>query len=240
MHVFALQPFVQVPPAPSSDNRITPNIIRRHAHIRINRGRKRRETRTPQRRSLRPTTPRQETSSQTPSSHPISEIVLRAVTLNRALCAREDGADVAEILGRGPRGAAHFLETLAELFFDGEGGDGGAGRVGGHGGVVAHRGHEEAEDAAEAEAHYAGHGELAGAGLHCCLHLKAMLVSRLEYSGLLRCWCCPYVFDRLLLLHGFEVGAAAVHAAHTSHAGHTRERHVDDGAGEDDERKRCG
>jgi hypothetical protein len=37
-----------------------------------------------------------------------------------------------------------------------------------------------------------------------------------------------YVFDRLLLLHGLEVGAAAAHAAHTSHTGHTRKRHVDD------------
>jgi hypothetical protein len=37
-----------------------------------------------------------------------------------------------------------------------------------------------------------------------------------------------YVFDRLLLLHGFEVGAAAVHAAHASHAGHTGKCHIDD------------
>jgi hypothetical protein len=44
----------------------------------------------------------------------------------------------------------------------------------------------------------------------------------------------------LLLLHGFEVGAAAVHAAHTSHAGHTRESHVDDGACEENERRCCG
>jgi hypothetical protein len=44
----------------------------------------------------------------------------------------------------------------------------------------------------------------------------------------------------LLLLHGFEVGAAAVHAAHTSHAGHARERHVGDRVCEDNERKCCG
>lgn len=31
-----------------------------------------------------------------------------------------------------------------------------------------------------------------------------------------------YVFDRLLLLHGFEVGGAA---SHTAHAWHTGERH---------------
>jgi hypothetical protein len=145
-----------------SNNRIARRVILRHTHIRINRRRKRRETRAPQRRSLRSTALRQEPTRQTPSSHTIAEIVLRTVSLNRTLGTREDRTNVAKVLSRGPGRAAHFLEALAQLLFDGEGGEGVAAGGGGHGGVVAHGGHEEAEDAAEAEAHDAGHGELAG------------------------------------------------------------------------------
>ena len=49
-----------------------------------------------------------------------------------------------------------------------------------------------------------------------------------------------YVFDRLLLLHGFEVGGAAVHAVHGAHtAHHTRKRHVDNRVCEKSERRCC-
>ena len=148
--------------SPSSNNRIARRVILGHAHIRIDRRRKRRETRASQRRSLRTAALRQEATRQTSSSDTIAEIVLRTVSLNRTLGTREDRADVAEVLCRGPGRAAHFLEALAQLLFDGEGGEGVAAGGGGHGGVVAHGRHEETEDAAETEAHDTGHGELAG------------------------------------------------------------------------------
>jgi hypothetical protein len=150
-------------PLPTSNNRITPTVILRHPHIRINCCTKRRKTRTPQRRSLRPSALRQKPSRQAPRRNPVSQIILGSVTFNRTLGTREYRADISEVFGRGPGGAAHFFESLAELFFDWEGGDGGAGGCGCHRSVVAHGGHEEAEDAAEAEAHDAGHGEFAGA-----------------------------------------------------------------------------
>lgn len=139
------------------DNRIPTHIITRHPHIRINRGTKRRKPRTPNRRRLGPTTPRQPTPCRAPRRNPIIEIILRPQAFNRTLCPRKDTADIPEILRAGPRSAAHLFETLPELLFDGEGGKGGgavgAGLVhgvygGGHGGVVAHGGHEEAEHAA--------------------------------------------------------------------------------------------
>lgn len=155
----------------TSNNRIARRVVLWHPHIRINRRRKRRETRASQSRSLRSTALRQKPTRQTPSSNTIPQIVLRTVSLNRTLGARENRTDVAEVLCGRPGRAAHFLEALAQLLFDGEGGEGVAAGGGGHGRVVAHGGHEEAEDAAEAEAHDAGHGELAGAGFHGGLHL---------------------------------------------------------------------
>jgi hypothetical protein len=166
------------PQPPLSNNRITRRVILWHTHIRINRRRTCRKTRTPQRRSLRSTALRQKPTRQTPSSNPIPQIVLRTVSLNRTLGTRENRTDVAKVLRRGPGRAAHFLEALAQLLFDGEGGEGVAAGGGGHGGVVAHGGHEEAEDAAEAKAHDAGHGEFAGTGFHGGLHLGGSISMR--------------------------------------------------------------
>lgn len=77
-------------------NRPTPLILR-HPHVRINRGRERRETRTSHEDSLRTCIPRENAACKTSTSYAVIKIVFRAQALDGAFCAGEDGADFGEV-----------------------------------------------------------------------------------------------------------------------------------------------
>lgn len=116
----------------------------------------------------------------------VGEVVLGADALDAALDAGEEGADLAEVPGRGPGPRAHVLEADLELLAEREGGHRGLraawGAVGSvvchleRGGLVmdlegfkrrlgrgTYGGHEHAEDTTHAETHDAGHDGLAEA-----------------------------------------------------------------------------
>lgn len=113
-------------------------ILRRHAHIRINRRTERGKTRTPGRSSLRPGLRTENPTGDTARGNAIREVVLRAQAFDAALGAGVQRAHDAEVLGGRPRARAHILEAVAELLAPGEVGDFAA--LGGEGGVVGHLG----------------------------------------------------------------------------------------------------
>ena len=111
-------------------------LLRRHAHVRINRRTERRKTRTPSGRRLRTSLRTENPTGDTTSGNTVGQVVLRAEPLDAALGARVQRTDDTEVLGGGPRARAHVFEAVAELLAPGEVGNLAA--LGGEGGVVGH------------------------------------------------------------------------------------------------------
>ena len=98
-------------------------LLRRHAHIRINRRTKRRKTRAPSGRRLRTSLRTENPTRDTTSSDTVGQIILRPEPLDAALGARVQGTDDTEVLSGGPRTRAHVFEAVAELLAPGKVGD---------------------------------------------------------------------------------------------------------------------
>nr|POE87271.1 hypothetical protein CFP56_29860 [Quercus suber] len=159
------------------DDGIRAAIIRFHPHVAIDRRRESGESQTAHARGLRTRRPREPTAGEATCRDAVVHVVLRAEPLDHAFRAGEQRADVPEVLGRGIGRLAHVREAAAQLLAHRQLVDvrDAAGHAGAHGRVVPHAGHEQAEDAAEREAHRAGHDRLARAGFHHALHLSTFL-----------------------------------------------------------------
>lgn len=74
-------------------------ILARHPHIAVNRSAKRCKARTPDGGRLRSGLGRQHAARDAAGGDAVAEVVPGAIALDDALCAGEDGADEAEVLG---------------------------------------------------------------------------------------------------------------------------------------------
>ena len=74
-------------------------LLTRLPHIRLNRRTKRRESRTPQRRSLRSRVPRQNSPRHTPRRDSIANVILGAQSLDSTLDPTKQSPDFPEVLG---------------------------------------------------------------------------------------------------------------------------------------------